>query len=437
MQEAIERSTVRKLALRIGCFCGLLYFFNWLDRNNVGFAALQMNKELGFAPAVYGLGAGMFFAGYAIFEVPSNMALHKVGTRVWIARIMITWGLVCSACAAIQNVPAFYGLRFVLGVAEAGFTPGLVVYFSYWFPRKYRARAFALLFTTPLLAPVIGGPISGWLMTALHGVGGLSGWRWMFLLEGLPTVVLGVVCLFYLKASPKEAGWLTGPERDWLLTTLADEEKAAPAKQHASVAAFLADKRLWALVAVYFFWSMSGYGILFWLPQIISAATGLNPFQIGLINAVPFIFAILGLILVGRRSDRTGSRKRPIIVFAVGSGVALIAAASVTSPLLGYVLICAAAFCIWGQQAVFWTLPSTYLTGASAAAGIALVNTGAALGGFVGPPAIGFIRQAGGGYAVGLAGLGVTSLVVAVIVAMMRIERSPVTSATPELAVTS
>ncbi len=424
MASDIERSTMRKLALRVGCFCGLLYFFNWLDRNNVGFAALQMNKELGFAPAVYGLGAGVFFAGFAIFEVPSNIILHRVGVRVWIARIMITWGLICCAFAAIQNVTGFYSLRFALGVAEAGFTPGLVLYFSYWFPRRYRARAFALLFTTPLLAPVIGGPISGGLMTALNGMGGLAGWRWMFLLEGLPTVVLGFVCLLYLKAGPLQAPWLTQPEKDWLAATLQAEEEADPAKQHASVKAFLTDGRLWALTAVYFFWSMSGYGILFWLPQIIGAATGLNPFEISLINAIPFLFAIAGLVLIGRRSDRTGIRKQPIVIFAIGSGIALIAAASASSPLLGFVLICAAAFCIWGQQAVFWTLPSTYLTGASAAAGIALVNTGSALGGFISPPAIGFIRQAGGSYALGLACLGVTSLVVAVIVGLMRIDRT-------------
>jgi ACS family tartrate transporter-like MFS transporter len=437
MQTDIERSAMRKLTLRIGLFCGLLYFFNWLDRNNVGFAALQMNKELSFGPAVYGIGAGMFFAGFAIFEVPSNMAMHKLGARVWIARIMITWGLICIACAAIQNIPAFYGLRFILGVAEAGFTPGLLLYFGYWFPRKYRARAFGLLFATPLLAPIVGGPISGWLMTAMHGLGGLSGWRWMFLVEGLPTVVVGLFCLTYLKASPSEAGWLTQPEKDWLVGTLAAEEAAAPAKQHASVSAFLADRRLWALVAVYFFWSLSSYGIVFWLPQIISAATGLNPFQVSLINAVPFIFAMFGLILIGRRSDRTGSRKTPIIVFAIGSGVALIAAGSVASPTLGFVLICLAAFCIWGQQAVFWTLPSTYLTGASAAAGLALVNTGAAVGGFISPPAIGFLKQAGGSYSTAMAGLGVTSLVVAAIVALMRIDRTAGSAAILEPAATS
>ena len=424
MQTDIERSTMRKLSLRVGGFCGLLYFFNWLDRNNVGFAALQMNRELSFSPAVYGVGAAMFFLGFAIFEVPSNMILHRVGARVWIARIMISWGLICSACALIQNIPGFYGLRFVLGAAEAGFTPGLVLYFSFWFPRRYRARAFALLFTTPLLAPVIGGPISGWLMTALNGVGGWSGWRWMFLLEGLPTVALGFVCLAYLKASPREAGWLTQPEKDWLLDALRSEETAAPARRHASVRQFLADGRLWALVAVYFFWSMSGYGILFWLPQIISAATGLNPFQTGLINAVPFIFAILGLVLIGRRSDRTGRRKRPIVIFAIGSGLCLMATALAPSPILGLALISAAAFCICGQQAVFWTLPSSYLTGASAAAGIALVNMGAAIGGFVSPSAIGFLRQAGGSYAMGLGALGGTSLVVALIVSRMRIDET-------------
>ncbi len=422
MSSDIERLTMRKLAWRIGGFCGLLYFFNWLDRNNVGFAALQMNKELSFSPAVYGVGAAMFFLGFAIFEVPSNMILHRVGARAWVARIMITWGLICAACAAIQNIPSFYGLRFVLGVAEAGFTPGLVLYFSFWFPRRYRARAFALLFTTPLLAPVIGGPISGWLMTAMHGVGGLSGWRWMFLLEGLPTIILGFVCLFYLKPSPREAPWLTDAEKDWLIGALQAEETAAPAKRHASAGKFLTDGRLWALVAVYFFWSMSGYGILFWLPQIISAASGLNPFQVGLINAVPFIFAILGLVTIGRRSDRTGRRKAPIVIFAIGSGAALMATALAHSPMLGLVLISVAAFCIWGQQAVFWTLPSSYLTGASAAAGIALVNMGAAVGGFVSPAAIGFLRQAGGSYAMGLACLGVTSLMVAVIVSMMRID---------------
>lgn len=421
----LERTTMRKLIVRIGFFAGLLYFFNWLDRNNVGFAALQMNEELGFNAAIYGLGAGIFFAGFALFEVPSNMILHKLGVRVWIARIMVTWGLICCAFAAIQNAESFLTLRFLLGVAEAGFTPGLVLYFGFWFPRKHRAGAFAILFTTPILAPVVGGPISGWIMTVMDGVGGISGWRWMFLLEGLPTVALGFLCLLVLKETPDKAPWLSAAERDWLDRTLRAEEAAAPSVKHASVRSFLLDGRLWALVAVYFLWSMSGYAIVFWLPLMISAATGLDPFQVSLINAVPFIFGIAGLLLVGRWSDRTGERKRPILLFGVLSGLALLAAAAVSggTPVLGFALLCVAAFCIWAQQAVFWTLPSAYLTGASAAAGIALVNTGAAVGGFVSPTAMGFLRQGGGSYGVGLAALGLTALMSAGIVAAMRIQR--------------
>jgi MFS transporter, ACS family, tartrate transporter len=419
----VEHATIRKLMWRLVAFSGLLYFFNWLDRVNVGFAALRMNQDLGFSATIYGIAAGLFFVGFALFEIPSNLVLHRVGARRWIARIMISWGIICAAMAVVQGVTSFYVLRFLLGAAEAGFTPGLALYFSLWFPRRHRAKAFALWFASPLLAPVIGGPLSGWLLTVTHGWFGLVGWRWMFLLEGLPSVLLGLVILAWLPDRPARAAWLTDAERAWLVDTLEAEARAAPPVTHDSIMQFIADRRLWALVAVYFFWSMSSYAIVLWLPLIIkSVAANLTPVQVGFVNSVPFLFAIAGLVLVGRRSDRTGDRKRPIMLFAVLTFLCLVATATVGSPLLGLLLVCASAFCIWAQQAVFWTLPSAYLGGRSAAGGLALVNMGAAVGGFVGPPAIGIIRDATGSYAPGLIGLGVSSLIVAAIVAAMRIE---------------
>jgi nitrate/nitrite transporter NarK len=245
----------------------------------------------------------------------------------------------------------------------------------------------------------------------------------MFLIEGLPSVLLGVVTFFYLKSGPEEAPWLTEAERNWLNGELAKDEEAAPGRQHSSPGAFLVDLRLWAMVATYFFWAMSGYALVFWLPLMVANFTTMTPFQVGLVSALPFLCAIAGLILMGRRTDRTGERKWSIISFAVLTALALLGSAYSPNPWMGFALLCVAAFFIWGQQAVFWTLPSTYLGGVSAAAGIALVNTGAALGGFVGPPAIGFIRQATGSYQLALLAISATSLVVAIIVGAMKIER--------------
>ena len=327
--------------------------------------------------------------------------------------------------AAVQGVTSFYVLRFLLGAAEAGFTPGLALYFSRWFPARHRAKAFALLFASPLLAPVIGGPLSGWLLTVTGGWLGLAGWRWMFILEGLPAAGLGLVILAVLRDRPADARWLTPEERDWLTRTLASEEQAQPPTIHASVSQFITDGRLLALVATYFFWSMSSYAIVLWLPLIIKGvATSFTPVEIGFVNSVPFLFAIAGLIIVGRNSDRTGERKRHIMVFAVLTFLCLAGTAYVQSPLAGLALVCASAFCIWAQQAVFWTLPSSYLGGRSAAGGLALVNMGAAFGGFIGPPAVGIIRDATGSYAPGLFALSITSLIVVFIVGGMRIGRT-------------
>ena len=428
-RDDIERSVTRKLAWRLVGFAGVLYFFNWLDRVNVGFAALQMNQQLGFSATVYGWGAGLFFLSFAVFEIPSNLLLHRVGARIWIARIMITWGLVCMACALIRGPVSFYVLRFLLGMAEAGFTPGMLLYLSRWFPARHRGRAFALLFASPLLAPSIGGPISGWLLTATNGMSGLPGWQWMFIIEGIPTVLLGVVTLFYLPEHPRHASWLSPAERTWLEGTLEREHRAAPPVVHGGVAPFLADRRLWALVAIYFFWSFSGYAIVLWLPLIIRGATSLTPFQIGLVNSLPFFCAIAGEILVGRWSDRTGNRKGPIVVFAVLAAVGLVASATIGASLLGLVVLCATAFCIWAQQPVFWTLPSTYLGGRSAASGLALVNMAAGVGGFIGPPVVGMVKDATDSYTAGLFFIGAMALVVAGIAFAMRIERSPVLAA--------
>ncbi len=421
---AIERTTIRKLTWRITCFAGLLYFFNWLDRFNVGFAALQMNQELHFTPTIYGLANSMFFLGFGLFEIPSNLALHRVGARVWIARIMITWGIVCAATALVQGVTSFYSLRFILGVAEAGFTPGLVLYFSTWFPAAHRARAFAYLFTFPLLAPIVGGPICGWILQSMSGVAGLSGWQWMFVLEGLPSVLLGFVILAFMKNRPDEASWLTSDEKQWLATTLEAERRNAPPVQHESVMRFLGDRRLWALTGIYFFWSFSGYGIILWLPLIMKETTNLLPVQIGLISALPFLCAIVGLVLVSRHSDRTGERKFHILLFAVLTSISFITISQISSPLVGLGLLCVCGFCIWAQQGVFWTLPSTYLAGRSAAGGIALVNMGAATGGFIGPLAIGMLRDATGSYASGLLAIGTTSLISALIVLFTSIPRT-------------
>lgn len=307
MKTDLEKRVMRKITLRIVPFIMLLYFIAFLDRVNIGFAALTMNQDLGFSPTVFGLGAGIFFLGYFLFEVPSNLILHKVGARIWIARVMITWGLVSGCMAFVQGTTSFYILRFLLGVAEAGFFPGIILYLSYWFPAARRAQVTAIFMAAAPLSTALGSPVSAALLE-MHGMLGYAGWQWLFVLEALPAVVLGIVVLFYLTDRPEKAHWLTDEERHWLQDTMQAEEQARVASHgHSSVWRGLADRRVLALALVYFGTSAGLYTLGIWSPQIIHSF-GASSLAIGFLNAIPAVTGVGGMILWARHSDRTGER---------------------------------------------------------------------------------------------------------------------------------
>jgi ACS family tartrate transporter-like MFS transporter len=390
-----------KVRRRLIPFLFLLYIVAYLDRINVSFAALQMNEDLGFSAAVYGFGAGIFFVSYVLFEVPSNLLLHRIGVRIWIARIMITWGFASSAMMFVQGTSSFYTLRFVLGAAEAGFFPGIILYLTRWFPAAERARAIALFMTATALAGVIGGPVSG-LLLSMDGFGGLRGWQWLFLLEGVPAVILGIAVLAWLPDSPKDATWLEPAERDWLRARLDEEDAGKAGSAHAAFGPALRSGRLWALACLYFCIIITFYGVSFWLPQILQSLSGQSDLQVAFLSALPYIVAALGMVFVAKRSDRTGRRAELVALGACVGILGFAAAAMVTNPVASLVALSVAALGIWGTLGPFWAMPPAFLRGAAAAGGIAVINSVGNIGGFAGPYIVGAAREATGNFSAGL-----------------------------------
>ncbi|MGH7908196.1 MAG: MFS transporter, partial [Candidatus Binataceae bacterium] len=391
--------TLAKITRRLIPFMFALYVVNYLDRINVGFAALQMNRALNFTPEVFGFGAGLFFVGYFFLEIPSNLILERVGARFWIARIMISWGIVAAATAFVRGAASFYALRLILGMAEAGFFPGMILYLTGWFPPRERARAVALFMTATALAGVIGGPLSGGILT-LHHLWGLAGWQWLFLIEGVPAVMLGVLVMFWMTDSPADAAWLLPEERDWLMRELGSERGLQ--EKHVRLTAALSDSRIWLLSLLYFAIVTAGYGISVWLPQIIKAFGGLTDFKVGLISAIPFLIAAVAMVIVGASSDASGERRWHLgASMAIGAG-ALAACAWTHSPAAELAALSLGAAGVWGALGPFWSIPPSFLGGTAAAGGIALINSLGNLGGFAGPYLMGVARQTTGSYNAGL-----------------------------------
>lgn len=395
---AIRKATIRLLPLM-----GLLYFFNYLDRVNVGYAALRMNEDLGLSSAAYGLGAGLFFVGYIVFEVPSNLLLHRLGARIWIARIAVTWGILASAMAFVNGPTGFYIIRFLIGVAEAGLFPGLILYLTYWFPRAQRARITALFILAIPLSSVFGAPVSTLLLE--HGEGWLGfaeSWRVMFFVEGVPPIILGIITFFLLPNRPRDARWLTEAERTAISATI-EAEDAEQVREHWPLRKALTSPRVLGLAVIYFGTTYGLYAMSFFLPQIISGFqetfdTKFDLLQIGLVTAVPFGIGAMAMLLNARHSDRTAERRLhtaiPIFVGAVAIAVALY----MNSPFAVMVAISVCAAGIFSALAVFWQLPSAFLTGAAAAGGIALINSFGNLSGFVGPYITGWLHDATGNF---------------------------------------
>jgi MFS transporter, ACS family, tartrate transporter len=389
-------SAVKKAAIRLLPFLVLCYAVNFLDRVNVGFAALTMNADLGLSPEVYGFGAGIFFAGYLLFEVPSNLALQHFGARIWIARIMISWGLVAMAMSLVSGVYSFYAMRFLLGVAEAGFFPGIILYLTYWFPARERAKIVSLFMMAVPLATVIGAPLSGYLLE-LHGAFGLKGWQWLFVIEGLPAVLLGLAALNLLDDGPDNAPWLSAPERKALGAALAADDRSARTHGYAGLVESLTRPRIFALALLYFLIVIGLYGIGFWMPQLIKAF-GLSNVEVGFLTAVPYLVACVVMVGCGWSSDRTGERRwhvaLPLLIGAAG-----FAWSAYTQDLFpAMIALSIATAGIYAAVASFWSLPTAILAGTGAAAGLALINSIGNLGGFVGPSVVGFANQAMGSF---------------------------------------
>jgi MFS transporter, ACS family, tartrate transporter len=407
IETGADRRVVRKAAGRLLPLLVLLYLVNYLDRVNVGFAALTMNADLGLSSAAYGLGAGLFFIGYFFFEVPSNIVLHKVGARLWIARIMITWGLVASATAFVQGELSFYVVRVLLGIAEAGFFPGVLLYLTYWFPRAERARIVALTFLAVPLSSVIGSPLSTVLIQHGEGLLGFdAGWRFMFFVEGLPALALGVAVLFLLPDRPTKAGWLTPAEGAALEQHLAAEDASEVGREVPTREA-LTDPRVLALSVVYFGIVFGLYVLAFFLPQVVDGfeeefGTTFSLLQVGLVTAVPYVFAAVAMVLWARHSDRTGERAWHVAVAAFVGAVAIAAALYMDSPLAVMVCITICAIGVYAAIPVFWQLPTRLLSGVGAAAGIALINSFGNLSGFIGPYLTGWLEDATGSFRAGL-----------------------------------
>jgi len=363
MPTNIETATMRRVFRRTIPLIFAMMFFNYLDRINIGFAALEMNRQLGFNLAVFGFAGSIFFFGYMLLEVPSNLLLYRIGARRWIARILITWGAVAAVTAFVWNDWSFYALRFALGVMEAGFLPGIAVYLTLWFPERYRARAVGGYIIAGSFSAVLGGPLSTIIMTYVNGPLGLQGWQWMFLLEGIPAMLLGLLTLRLLTERPSDADWLAQEQKTWLETTLAGERAKLGGAKHPSLLLVLGDIRVWSLACLFGCALVGIYGLFLWLPQIVKSLGDLSNIEVGFLSAVPPLMGVLGTFIISRSSDRTGDRKKHLAFVYGMSALAIAGSAYAPTPVLAYLLLCLTGLFIYAGNPLFWSLAASFRTG--------------------------------------------------------------------------
>ncbi|MBV8458728.1 MAG: MFS transporter [Acetobacteraceae bacterium] len=427
--EPLERETIPRVARRLLPLLMLGYFCAYLDRVNVGFAGLTMNKALGFSAAVFGFGSGVFFIGYFLAEVPSNLVLERVGARRWIARILITWGIISGLTAFVWGEWSFYGVRFLLGLAEAGFYPGIILYMTWWFPSYYRARMMGVFQSASVISLIVGPIVSAQLLQ-LNGALGLQGWQWLFVAEALPPVIMGFVVLGWLTDHPRQAAWLRPEQREWLEARIEAERAQRETVHRYELGEALRNSRVWWLTLVYFGQNVSNYGLLIFLPQIVKAF-GVSTEMTGWITAIPFVFAAFAMIFWGRHSDMSGERIKHVagacLVCAVGLGACIFI--GISHPVI---IMIALIIGIMGQQSIaptFWSLPTAMLSGTAAAGGIAMINAVGNLGGFVGPYLFGLIKDASGSDTVALLAIATAPVISAIVLLALghdaRLERFP------------
>ncbi len=396
LSPAEQSAILHKVTVRIVPLLFCCYVVAYIDRINVGFAKLHLQEVLGVDPkifsSVYGLGAGLFFIGYFLFEVPSNLILHRVGARVWITRIMIVWGLASMSFMFMKGVTMFYVMRFLLGAAEAGFFPGVLLYFTYWYPAAERARIVAIFAVGGVIAGVVGSPISGAILH-MDGLAGLAGWQWLFLIEALPAILLGMVVLFALPNGPAAARWLSDHEKGWIQSRLAADAKVSAAGQSHSLGQVFISGRVWLLCLVYFVMNIGSYGFEMWAPSIVKALSGQSDRMVGVINAIPYLISGIVMYLVGRHSDRTGDRRGHVAVSAVCASLGFALAGIFKNPYFVMAGLVIAWSGIKSTIGPFWALTTSFLSGTAAAGGIALINSVGNLGGFVGPTLVGIVRD--------------------------------------------
>ncbi len=382
-RSALEAKAYSKVDWRLIPFLFLCYILAYLDRVNVGFAKLQMVKDLSLSDAAFATGAGIFFIGYFIFEVPSNILLKKYGARAWIARIMISWGIISSSMMFIHSERMFYVMRFLLGIAEAGFFPGIIFYLTLWYPSRLRSTRTALFVSAIAVSGVLGNPISGAIMDALSGMAGLAGWQWLFLIEGIPSIIVGFWVFFYLDSRIQDATWLTDDQKELLARNLESEDRR---KSEVRIRDAFKSGKVWALCAIYFTLMIGLYGISFWLPTIVKAFGVKGYLKVGLITAIPYFVAVVGMLLISRSSDRTGERRLHYVINVTAGAAGLVLSGLFAStPYLSIIFLSIGTLGVIGSMPVFWPIPSAFLAGTASAAGIGLVNSIGNLGGYVGP----------------------------------------------------